>query len=127
MNNLNGTSINLLNKSLDYLWKKQSVISNNIANIDTPGYKSQSLDFEDTYKRQLDLAIAKNDTTAINQAIANASITVVESATSGRLDGNNVDADAEMVEMTRTSLQYQYALQSVNSDITRLSTVIKGQ
>ena len=43
-----------------------------------------------------------------------------------RLDGNNVDATDEMVEMTRATYQYQYLLNAVNHDLSRLRTVIKG-
>ena len=42
------------------------------------------------------------------------------------MDGNNVVADTEQAELARTALQYQYVVQSLNNDITRLSTVIKG-
>ena len=36
-----GNSISMVEKSLDYLWEKQQAISNNIANAETPGYKSK--------------------------------------------------------------------------------------
>ncbi len=42
------------------------------------------------------------------------------------MDGNNVVADAEFGELTKSALQYQFVIQSVNSDIARLNSVIKG-
>ena len=47
-------------------------------------------------------------------------------STNHRHLGNNVVADTEQAELARTALQYQYVVQSLNNDITRLSTVIKG-
>ena len=38
--------INILDKAADASWKRESAISNNIANTDTPGYKRQDVDFE---------------------------------------------------------------------------------
>lgn len=38
--------INIMDKAADASWKRESAISNNIANADTPGYKRQDVDFE---------------------------------------------------------------------------------
>jgi flagellar basal-body rod protein FlgB len=45
---------------------------------------------------------------------------------SARMDGNNVNMDVENVELARTTLQYQYQLNALNSEVSRLRTVIKG-
>jgi flagellar basal-body rod protein FlgB len=45
---------------------------------------------------------------------------------SARMDGNNVNTDVENVELARTTLQYQYELNALNSEISRLRTIIKG-
>ena len=126
MNQIFGNGILVSGKSLDFLWKKQAVTAGNIANVDTPGYKAKFVTFEDMYRAQL--KGASGDRAAVRQAADSAAWLVEESDTeTARMDGNNVVADAEMSELTRTALQYQYAIQSVNSEISRLSTVIKGQ
>lgn len=128
VNSMFGNSISMMGKSLDYLWQKQGVFSNNFANIDTPGYKSKYLSFEETFRSKLSAASKTGNAAQIRRAIASAVPTLNESSEeSARLDGNNVNADVQMVEMTRTALQYQYGINSVNSDITRLRTAIKGQ
>lgn len=128
INNFAGNSINMVEKSLDYLWQKQRVISNNVANIDTPGYKSKYVTFEADFQNRLRTASSTGDSRRITRAIQSATPTIHENeGGSARLDGNNVNADVQMVEMTRTALQYQYGLSSVNSDIGRLRTAIKGQ
>lgn len=123
-----GNSIRMIEKSLDYLWQKQRVTSNNIANIDTPGYKSKYVTFEEDFQSRLKAALSTGDRGKVSSAIKSTAPRIHEDkSASARLDGNNVNADVQMVEMTRTALQYQYALSSVNSDISRLRTAIKGQ
>lgn len=123
-----GNSISMAEKSLDFLWAKQQVISTNLANVDTPGYKTKYVTFEETFKSKLQAASNTGDRQQIGNAIATSNWQVnTTNNESSRLDENNVDADVEITEMTRTALQYQYMLHSVNSDITRLRTVIKGQ
>ncbi len=128
MSNIFGNSIQMMGKSLDYLWLKQGVTSNNIANGETPGYKAQYVTFEETFRQQLETAMVSNNENTINNAIMNVSPTVHESTAEGtRLDGNNVNTEVEMIELTRVALQYQTELNSINSDITRIRTAIKGQ
>ena len=53
MKSIFSNSIRMTEKTLDFLWKRQEVISNNIANDSTPGYKAKVLTFEDNLKRSL--------------------------------------------------------------------------
>lgn len=123
-----GNSISMAEKSLDFLWAKQKVISNNIANVDTPGYKTQYVTFEETFKSKLQAAAKTGDQKEVRKAIESARWQVNDTKNeTSRLDGNNVDADVEISELTRAVLQYQYQLHSINSNITRLRTAIKGQ
>lgn len=123
-----GNSMGMMEKSLDYLWAKQGITSANLANVDTPGYKAKYLSFEDTFRNKLEAASIKGSKAQVGRAITSTEPTVRESQTqTARLDGNNVNADVEMVELTKTALQYQYELNSVNSDIARLRSAIKGQ
>lgn len=126
MNGIFGNSILMSGKSLDFLWAKQQVTTNNIANVDTPGYKSKYVTFEELYSSKLKAASGNGD--KVRDAIGSSRYQIHNTDTeSARLDGNNVNQDSEMVELTRTALQYQYALNSVSKDFARLSTVIKGQ
>ncbi len=128
MSQIFGNSINMLSKSLDYLWLKQSVTLNNIANSETVGYKAEYVDFEAQFKAEIEKALATGKSSSVQSAMAGVDPTVVKTTNDGlRLDENNVNVDVEMVELSKTNLQYQYAITSLNSDITRMSTVIKGQ
>ncbi|MGO5053698.1 flagellar basal body rod protein FlgB [Lachnospiraceae bacterium LCP25S3_G4] len=122
-----GNTLAMSEKALDYLWKKQQVTMNNIANVDTPGYRSQYVAFEDEFKKKLEAAGATGKSSNIKQAIVSTQPKVYSSEPeSARLDENNVNMDTENVELARTTLQYQYLLDSVTKDITRYRTVIKG-
>lgn len=127
MNLMFGNSISMSAKSLEFLWAKQVVIAKNLSNVDTPGYKSKYVTFEDEYQNRLKLARATHSAEKTRGIIENSGYTVSEKDSSARLDENNVNADAEEVEMARAQLQYQYVLNAINSDFTRLRTVITGQ
>lgn len=122
-----GNTVSMAQKALDYLWKKQEVTSDNIANVDTPGYKRKYTSFEDTFRKKLAAASRLDDNTAVRRAIDTADYQIYERTDSARVDENNVNLDYEYTELARTTLHYQYLLQSVNGDITRYRTAVKGQ
>ena len=122
-----GNTIQMSQKALDYLWKKQEITMDNIANITTPGYKAKEISFQDTFRNKLKVATQTGDANDVRAAIRDSDYTVYERSDSARVDGNGVNVDVEYTELSRTALHYQYLLQSVNSDITRLRTAIKGQ
>lgn len=123
-----GNSISMAEKALDFQWSKQQVLAANLANVDTPGYKTKYVTFEETFRNKLKSASLTGDRKLIGSIIENArwEVNNTNNETS-RLDGNNVDAEVEMVEVTRSALQYQYLLYSISSDHQRLQSVIKGQ
>lgn len=122
-----GNTIVMMKKAMDYLWQKQEITSDNIANTDTPGYKKKSVSFEETFKNKLEAASMTGGRDSVRKAIEESHSQVVTSENSVRADGNSVNADVEYMELTRTALQYQYAIQSMNGDITRYRSAIKGQ
>lgn len=122
-----GNTIALAQKSLDCLWKKQEVLSNNLSNIDTPGYKRQQVSFENEFRSRLIAADKTKNNTNMREAIERTDYTVYSRTDSARVDENSVNADVEETEMTRTWLHYNYLLQSITSDVKRYQTAIKGQ
>lgn len=126
MNGIFGNNMFMAEKTLDYLWSKQKMTLNNIANNDTPGYKAKYVTFEDEFRRRLQAGMG-GTSEDMNQIIDGSRYYVRNTtAESSRIDGNNVDTDVENVELARTTLQYQYELSAFNSDVSRLRTIIKG-
>ncbi len=115
----------LMEKTLDFLWVRQSITMNNIANVDTPGFKSQYLTFEEDLARRLGQDRGKSGagiTRSLNQTRPVVHTTQTES---GRLDGNNVDMVQEQVDLARTAYEYQAAVASISNDISRLRAAAK--
>ena len=122
-----GNTIAMSQKSLDFLWKQQEVLALNIANVETPGYKKKMVSFEDEYRKSLQAASQTKNTSKIRQAIDEADCLVYSRDDYGRVDENNVNADVENTKIARSTLHYQYLLQSVSNDIKRFQSVVKVQ
>lgn len=119
--------INVLEKACDAGWTRNSVISNNIANVDTPGYKRKDVQFEEYLVAELGY------TDSLDNEVANAELDALNSTTytdyatvSYRLDGNNVDIDTENAELAKNQIKYYTMLDSVSQEFSRLKTVTKG-
>lgn len=126
--NLFGNNIDLARKSMQYLWGKQQITLQNLANVDTPGYKSKYVTFEDEFRSRLENAALTRDDEKIADVIKDSKFMVHNTEDeSARLDENNVDTDVESVELSRATLQYMYTAQAITSDIARLRSVIRGQ
>lgn len=120
--------INVLDRAADASWTRETVIGNNIANVDTPGYKRQDVAFEDVLKREL--KSSKYDT--LQKAVDNVSLNKLEGRTytdyasySYRLDGNNVDIDTENVELASEQLRYQTLTSAVSNEFARMNTAMQ--
>ena len=122
-----GNTIALAEKAMDMLWVKQEAISNNLANVDTPGYKRKQVSFEEAFRKRLQAAGESKGGTSMKDAISGANYTVTSRDDSARVDENNVNADVENTKMARTTLHYQYLLQTVTNDIKRYQSAIKSQ
>jgi flagellar basal-body rod protein FlgB len=116
---INDSTIHAATIALNGLSTRQQMISRNVANADTPGYHAQSISFEDTVRQ----AITKAEEPAL--AVTNTGHIQPDEPVTGfirsdrvggseRADGNNVDIDAEMIDMTETNVRYQAITQLVN-------------
>lgn len=124
--------INILGKALDASWKRNEVISNNIANENTPGFKRSNVIFEDILKEHLSSNKLKG--TLTNQrhiAIDNISNfkdlkhkVEVENTFSTRRDKNNVDIDVEMAELAKNEIMFNTLSSRVQSSFQKIKSVI---
>lgn len=127
-------NINLLHSALNAASLRQQVISNNIANAETPGYKSKSVIFEDILQKHLSnqTNFVGKRTDARHVVIGESSgipsaITKVNNNTIMQNNGNNVDIDGEMTLMGKNSLWYYTMTEQLNSEFQKLSIAIKGR
>lgn len=127
MSGIYGNGVSLTEKMLDFLWTRETVTLNNIANDDTPEFKSQYITFEEELKERLSAASASGSPRkAVAQAIDSSKLRVhTTRSETTRLDGNNVDMDQEQIQLVRTAYEYQYMLNSLNNDFSRLKNVAR--
>lgn len=120
--------VNVLEKAADASWTRESIISNNLANIDTPGYKRKDIDFQSVLTQQLGRCKHKSLDAKVNSldfGNLKASVYTDMQNFSYRLDGNNVDVDIENVELASEQIKYKALTTSINSEFERMRAVIK--
>ena len=120
--------INVLNRAADAAWQRNEAISNNIANVDTPGYKRQDVAFESVLQQ----ALGNNRYQSMDDKVANVNLSRLRGRAyvdyanySYRLDGNNVDIENENVMLAENQLKYQGLISSIKQVFTNLQTVMK--
>ena len=106
-------AISVLTFALDAIQERDQVIANNISNENTPGFRADVVNFEDSLAQ----AVSSGGT-------ASASISP-EGLPSGT-DGNNVNLSAEMSLESQTNLENQSVANSINSEFAQLSAAITG-
>ena len=124
-------SVNILQNGLTAAWTRNAVIRNNIANVETPGFKASDVEFEShmaralqgsgfvgtrTHERHIDIGAGNPEAVAAR--------IVERRGAAMRMDGNNVDIEGENVKLAQNSLYYNTLLEKMNSEIRRLRMAI---
>lgn len=125
----------LLNKAMDVGVLRNDVIADNIANVNTPGFKRREVIFEEKMKKALEgnsthLELTLSDRRHIpirgNAPDAGPEVRVL-SELSFRNDENNVDIDNEMAKMKKNSINYDAVGRSMNNELRLLRMAITGK
>lgn len=113
-----------LESFLSVTGKRQTVIASNMANVDTPGFHTQDLDFA----RELNNAMKSSGNSAMANTGTGQPHVAVHSVKGllERPDGNNVDLDRESLLLSESQLQYQLGTQLLKSRFHQLLSAIKG-
>lgn len=118
----------IIKNGLDASAKRQRVISSNIANVNTLGYKASTVKFE----TELQKAIEKKGTLVnthekhLGAAEASEVTGLVERSQGSSMNenGNNVDIDREMVDLAANEIYYNALIEQVNRKLSSMSYVI---
>ena len=120
--------VNVMGKAADAAWQRNEIIANNIANVDTPNYKRQDINFE----AQLRRALGESRYETVDAKVAHIASTELEPRVytdpanfSYRIDGNNVDIDTENVELASNQIKYNGLVTSINHEFSNLKMVMK--
>ncbi len=120
--------INVLEKAADASWLRDQCIANNIANVDTPGYKRQDVDFESVLEKELGYRRSESMDEKVSKVdLSRLKVGAYTDAAgfSYRTDRNNVDIENENVLLARNQLQYQGLMRGINSEFENLKRVMK--
>ena len=127
-----------LQKGLSAAWIRNAVIRNNIANVETPGFKASDTEFESlltqsmqnatqstgfkakkTHPKHIDFGSIDAESTSLFETRI-----VKRDDVSMRMDGNNVDIESENVKLAQNSLYYNTLVEKMNSELRRLRAAI---
>lgn len=125
------STYDLMKNALDAVNLRQSVISNNISNANTPNFKASKVKFEEALKDaigQENIALKGQRSNHIRTgSVENIQPELIRDSNSKiKVDGNNVDIEKEMVDMAANQILYNALVQQVNKKLSNLSYVVTG-
>ncbi len=129
MNLFSGT-ISTLDKALNYSATKQKVISQNIANVDTPNYKAKDVRFKAAFNEALGDSLGTKRTNdrhfMFNKANLSSSSIISKNQVSYNESGNSVDIDQEMADLATNQIYYNAITDRISGKFSSLQNVIRG-
>ncbi len=105
----------MLERYLDLTAFRHSLITSNMANVDTPLYRTVDIDFRSELRRALLQSTAVSPEPRVREVRG-----LIE-----RPDGNNVSMDREGLLMAKTQLQFQAGVQLLRAQFRRLNMAIR--
>jgi flagellar basal-body rod protein FlgB len=111
------------NKALDAVVLRGEAIQNNLANLETPGYKR--MDLAPSFDAQLQEAIASGNSGQI--AALNPTLAADPNAVSSSLDGNTVHLESELMQMNENGVAHSLETQLVSGMFQRMQMAITGK
>jgi flagellar basal-body rod protein FlgB len=99
---------------------RQTVISNNLANVNTPGFKRSDVSFGPQLAEALAFGGSPGEVGGVQPAVQ------TDSQSAMRYDGNNVDIDRESTYLAETQLHFSALMAVVTKNLTTMSSIITG-
>ncbi|MFE4709716.1 MULTISPECIES: flagellar basal body rod protein FlgB [Paenibacillus] len=132
---LNSVSFQRLQGGIEAANQRQSVLANNVANVDTPNFKRSNVSFESILQQQelglqSDLNARVTDRRHFqfgSNKIVPASVYSTDQTTSMNNNNNNVDVDREMALSAENQLRYNSYVGLLNSQFTMMRSVVEGR
>ena len=110
-------------KLLDATHLRHEALSNNLANVETPGFKRR--DLPESFSVELRRAVDRKDFGRVKGLLPRSMED--RQAKPVRMDGNTVQLDEEMLAVNRNALNYEYLSGAVGGTIKELNTAIRGR
>ncbi len=109
-----------LERFLSLSSNREQTIASNMANVDTPGYRTRDLNFQHEMARASMTDMSTGENVALQPAVQQVQ-GLLE-----RPDGNNVNLDRESLLLAQSQLQYQMGIQLVKANFHQLLSAING-
>jgi flagellar basal-body rod protein FlgB len=109
-----------LARYLDLASEQMKLTAGNMANVDTPGYKTQGFDFEQEFARQM------NNGSGSSSAGDGARVQDVDGLVS-RPDGNNVSMDREGMQLAKSQLQFRMGVELLKHEFSSMMSAIHAE
>ena len=125
----NNQTYNLIKQGLKASTLRGEAIANNVANINTKGYKKSYVTFEENLKSEKENIVLKQ-TNSMHIKDDNVSDSIAikqDKSTSMRTDGNNVDLDLEKVNQAANTLMYNALITQANGKLNSMKDIISGR
>ncbi len=130
----------VVRRSAEFAEKRHKLIANNIANMDTPGYRAKDLDTKSFFKalrtaiderekhhpRTFEFEGGRNIDISPYGKANYRTIVPPDSATL-RHDGNNVEVEHEMTKMVKNTFYYKFCTQRMQSVYRKLKSAVVGR
>jgi flagellar basal-body rod protein FlgB len=132
---MNDKTLKALTTALNFREMRQELISSNVANANTPGFKAKKMDFEEALARALDVdgQMQMNATDGRHFNVGNGGFNNLEPEIydnpNGVVseDGNTVDVEAEMATMAENKLMYDALVQLINKKMGIMKYAINSE
>ena len=105
--------------------QRLQLLSANLANADTPGFKAQDLDFNAALGAALNPAASAAGSDPIDAAVATGRY--ARTSTQPSADGNTVETEREKANFAQAALEYRASLSFVESRVRSMLTAITGE
>jgi flagellar basal-body rod protein FlgB len=119
-------TITTLENAINYSNQKQKVISQNIANVDTPNYKAKTVTFKDSLSRAMDANVTNSKHIPFSAPNTASTSVITKNGVTYNNSGNSVDMEKEMTDLATNQIYYNALVDRISGKFSSLENVIRG-
>jgi flagellar basal-body rod protein FlgB len=108
-----------LGRYLDLTSEQMKLTASNMANVDTPGFKTQGFDFEQEFTQQLNGSSDPDGSVAIQAQDVDGLV--------ARPDGNNVSMDREGIQLAKSQMQFRMGVELLKNEFSTVMSAIHAE
>lgn len=123
-------TISTIEHALDYSSLKQKVISQNIANVDTPNFKAKDVNFKEVFQQEVNSSLEANKSDVRHYDFKGKPSSLQGAVTKMNVsynhNGNSVDLDKEMSDLATNQIYYNAMIERMSGKFSTLQNIIRG-